>query len=368
MIAFLAKIILTNLLFSLALFSSLIRYSSKSKSELLIYSLGLGPAITSLLIYFLLVLIPGQGDLFYFLVILAVFSSLALYNRKYWKEILKYSDKLKNRVRSFWKISFKKEQLQKAWTFQNNLIPVRLVCLLFVFTGFLTMLYSTVVTPIIGHDLLEYAIQSDIFYLSKSIDYSPHRFDPNSGFYYVGLHGFSFPLLSTWESIFDGVFTSTYSDLYFKSLTGYYTTLTMLLAFIWLRKVNSLLSIFSSFALISSYGFFVQAMSFHLDTYRIFMFSCAFIFTLYTIEKVGWFNLICMGVFTGLSAFTHSLGVFLAVFACFTLFVMLKNVTLLERFKYLVLVVLIILLFGGVHYVLDIVNGTGWIFKEIKFY
>ncbi|MBK8949151.1 MAG: hypothetical protein IPM68_09940 [Flavobacteriales bacterium] len=53
------------------------------------------------------------------------------------------------------------------------------------------------------HDVLEYGVQGRWFLDTLEATYQRLRFDAVSGFYYVGLHGFSFPLLFTWEGLWE---------------------------------------------------------------------------------------------------------------------------------------------------------------------
>ena len=89
MIAFLLKFTLTNILFSLVIGLVLVKLNKDGKSykkysnfELLLYSLGLGPIFTVLILYFLLMLTPGYSNLFYLAAVLLIYLVLLIWGRK----------------------------------------------------------------------------------------------------------------------------------------------------------------------------------------------------------------------------------------------------------------------------------------------
>ena len=106
---------------------------------------------------------------------------------------------------------------------------------------------------------------------------------------------------------------------------------------------------------------------FHIDSYRMFFFSLTFLFTLEQIHKPNPKLLPLFAFVAGISAFTHSLGVIISVIFGICLLLFLQK-EWLYKVKYLSGFIALVLLFGGIHYILDIVFGTGWIFNEIDFY
>ena len=81
---------LTNILFSAILCSLIIRLdrdSNYSSMELLLYSLGLGPAFLTLLLYYSFLLIPGRSSLFYVSIVIVVFSAIALAGRQFFNPL-----------------------------------------------------------------------------------------------------------------------------------------------------------------------------------------------------------------------------------------------------------------------------------------
>jgi hypothetical protein len=119
--------------------------------------------------------------------------------------------------------------------------------------------------------------------------------------------------------------------------------------------------------LFSSYGFYLMVTDYHIDTYRIFMILAAFAGLGLAIKYPSNITLIIFGVFAAAQAYIHSLGVFIAIFLCLSFFIFYSGKLSQKAIKSFMLC-LIIMLFGGVHYVMDVFWGTGWVFQEIKYY
>lgn len=220
--------------------------------------------------------------------------------------------------------------------------------------------------PLVDHDVLEYAIQGRIFLRDGHIPYDQFRFDASSGFHYVGLHGFSFPLLFTWEGLLGNVFGVS-SDLWARSMTMWYGWL--LVAFVWaiLRGIDRWVAVAGGIALTSSLAFLFMFTVYHLDSYRIFFFTvsvAAFIalFRAPSLERALFLALLC-----GAVSFIHSIGAILTGVLWFVVAVMLP-VPLLQRSKWIAYCIGVMLAAGAVHYVVDVLFGTGWIFQDIIWY
>jgi len=77
--------------------------------------------------------------------------------------------------------------------------------------------------------------------------------------------------------------------------------------------------------------------------------------------------ILLLGLFTGAQAYIHSLGVFIALFIGISFFAFFPS-NWKQKLQYCFLLFLVILFAGGIHYVMDVFFGTGWIFQEIKYY
>jgi len=366
------KIISTYFLLSVPIFLALSRLNASNKTgktELLIYSFGLGPPLVTLLLHYLLFLTPGLNNWYYFGFIWVIFGSMTLWGKNYFYDYLKAWKPLLQLMRSGFRFSlrpkkilriFKKEGFAQ-WMAQGK--PLALLGLLFL----IKWIGVTLFEPISGHDMLEYTIQARIFFEEKLIQYEFHRFDEASSFYYVGLHGFAFPLIGTWEQFWNEIFGFQGEHL-LKSVTGFYAGLILALGYYWLNKVSSQLATFGIYFIYFTFGFYLTSIVFHIDTFRIFLFLAMAVFTLKLIQYNDRFSLVVSGVFGGCASMAHSIGMMLTCFALLTAFVFLEGNWTSTKLKKTVVFGLLVLAFGGFHYVLDSLIGTGWVFREIKFY
>ena len=215
--------------------------------------------------------------------------------------------------------------------------------------------------------MLEYAIQAKHFAREKLIAYIPNRYHAENNFFYVGLHGFSFPLIGTWEYLFSEIFGIYDNDYLLRSVTGYYGILILVLIYHFIKKYSRFYALSAITLLFSSYGFYLMVTDYHIDTYRIFMILAAFAGLGLAIKHPSNITLILFGVFAAAQAYIHSLGVFIAIFLSLSFFIFYPAKFSKKAVQSLVLF-FVIMLFGGVHYVMDVFLGTGWIFQEIKYY
>jgi 4-amino-4-deoxy-L-arabinose transferase-like glycosyltransferase len=215
--------------------------------------------------------------------------------------------------------------------------------------------------------MLEYAIQAKHFAREKLIAYIPNRYHAENNFFYVGLHGFSFPLLGTWEYLFSENFGIYDNDYLLRSITGYYGILILVLIYYFMKQYSRFYALSAIILLFSSYGFYLMVTDYHIDTYRIFMILAAFAGLGLAIKHPSNITLILFGAFAAAQAYIHSLGVFIAIFLCLSFFIFYSGKLSQKAIKSFMLF-LIIMLFGGVHYVMDVFWGTGWVFQEIKYY
>lgn len=220
--------------------------------------------------------------------------------------------------------------------------------------------------PLVDHDVLEYGVQGRIFLRDRAISYQRFQFDAASGFHYVGLHGFSFPLLFTWEGLW-GALLGVRTDVWVRSITMWYGWL--LIAFCWalLRRFDRWAAVPAGIALTAPIGFLFLMTIYHLDSFRIMLFTCAVAAFVAVLQAPSRERVLLFGALAGAQAFVHSVGAILAgVLVAVLLFAL--PVRWNTRINWLAQGVGMLLLFGAVHYLVDIAFGTGWIFQDIIWY
>lgn len=344
--ALIVEIVFINILFSLVLFTIFLTLFKLSLDKVFIFYLliflGLGPAISVFILNILLLFLPHLPSFFYFGFLLFTCLSLLLAFKKKIYEVL----------------LFIFSQIEK------NLKSSHVI-----FFGFMTILYCLIwifyvaEVPILGHDMFEYGTQGKIFYQQKQIAYSQNYYNSNSGFYYVGTHGFSFPLFSTLQNILNNIFHFN-KDYYFRSITGYYWGLIAFTYFYLLYKKNFLLATTGVMVLLTTAGFTGMFGYYHIDTYRIFLLMGAFIFLMFALKAQKAPDIVMFGVFSGVASNAHSLNLIFVCIFILTYFIFAR-IPMRVRLKYATLVVLLTLIFGAYHYLLDIFIGTGWLLKDI---
>ncbi|MFC1461395.1 hypothetical protein ACFLQR_02615, partial [Verrucomicrobiota bacterium] len=213
--------------------------------------------------------------------------------------------------------------------------------------------------PLDGHDILGYGVMGKIFFSERSIHPIWHSVHAPTGFMVQTLHAPSFPLLLTWEKIVTGMFHGN-SDLYFRSMSAWYALLIVFLQFYWLSKVSKYLAALGVIALLSSLAFLLMLVSYHLDSFRIFLLMGSWIWLAYAVRNNDAQSLMLFGVFSGLAGFAHSIGMIIAGINCLALFLFLKDSAINKLWK-TVTALGLIMVCGGVHYVIDTFWGRGWI-------
>ena len=348
---FLLKLIFSFLLGGLIIASGLQFILKKDRQLvqdpilLLIAGIGLSPYLIGILLNYLLWIVPERTDSFYFISILLCFLVLFLLFRKEISPL----------------ISGVLEIISKI---NRRLILLASLGLVVVGLGWSFYITKKAITE---HDTLEYAVQGKIFYETKTVTYDDHNFDEGSGFYYVGLHGYSFPLIASWERIGNSILKSD-SDYLFRSINSLYGILILLsIVFFAYRKSGIEVAIALLIALPFAYGFFETIFKYHIDFYRIFFLNYSILGMILLIKRPSTPLLIALGIFLGAQANAHSLGALLYLIQLFVIFLFLP-LNLFSRLKYSIGLLSISLFFGSLHYLLDVVWGTGWIFQEIKFY
>lgn len=353
---FIGKFIFANLFLPMLLFMFMSKIlhnkTGLSHKVLLILALGITPGLVSLILYYLLFLFPGISPGAVFTIVTFVFVALGVYG---FNESKTFFRTIGESFASLWRLFKGVKGKIVLWG-----------AILFLALTFIYLNYYLMSKKLTEHDTLEYTIQGDIFYRDMKIGYEAHRYDEASGFYYVGLHGFTFPLIKTWENTMNQVMGFS-GDHYFKVTNMFYGTLLLFLIFIYLYRYNAFLALIGFVATFLTYGFFETYMKYHIDNMRVFYLVCAFILLYECVRQPSMPHILLFAILMGLQANSHSLGALISVLELGTFFFFIP-VNWGKKFMYSALTVFLLLVFGGIHYVLDVAIGTGWIFQDIKFY
>lgn len=325
-----------------------------SNSELLLYSLGLGPMFTVLLLYYLLLIFPHHSNLFYFSSVLIIYLILSLLGRKNFsilgKDIIK---RAKNT----------KKLLKKLDAFHRTEFTIfSLVLILFLASFLFLYLKNTQQVPLDETDALKYGVIGKAFFEKKSLNPRWIRPDPETGFYFDATSAPSFSLFLTWEKIIDSFFNVD-KDFYYKSTSAYYALLILSVLLFWLSKKSKYLALLAVFALLSGFSFFSTLIQQHLDSFRVFFLIISWIFLAHTIHKKDLLSFLFLGIFSGFAAFAHTSGATIAIFNCLTLFIFMEG-NFKNRLSRTNFMIIIVIIFGWFHYILDIFWGFGWIFFQ----
>lgn len=311
---------------------------------LILVGMALGPFLTTLVLYYALALWHGIPPVLLLLLPVIFFVCLSFIARDGWNQLLQAVRSIPTALRD-----------RSLWFFLMGSAFLLFVAVIFLANK-----------PLADHDVLEYAIQGRIFLRDLAIVYQQHHFDPASGFYYVGLHGFSFPLLFTWEGL-TGSFVDMRSDLWVRSMTMWYCWL--LIAFVWsiVRRTDRWLAVATSIALTVPVGFLFLLTIYHVDSYRIFFFTAALASFVALLQAPSRERLVLFAVLCGAQAFIHSVGAILAGTLCLVLLLFLPFAWG-KRMAWVLSAAGVMLAAGAVHYVADVFFGTGWIFQDIIWY
>lgn len=347
LVTFIPLVLSTNVLFGLIVAAVFLRFRERlllPAWPLVLAGFGTGPFLVTVVLYYLLLLGPGVPPFVLLAVPFLVFMLLAWWAGPGWHEIGRL---FKGIPRLFRETSM--------W---------------FLLAGSALLFAITVVflanKPLVDHDVLEYAVQGRNFLRDGVIRYSQYRFDAATGFHYVGLHGFSFPLLFTWEGLWGG-FTGVSSDIWARSITMWYAWLLILFVWSLLRRFGSWVALAGSLVLTASLGFLFLVTIYHLDSMRIFFFTVSLAAFIAVFRAPGLERILLLAVLCAGGSFVHSIGAILSAMLWVVLLVMLP-VPIRDRIRWTVPALGLMLALGGVHYVLDILFGTGWVFQDLVWY
>lgn len=233
---------------------------------------------------------------------------------------------------------------------------------LFFISAFLFLsLYSIYakLRPVTEHDTFEYLALGKS--LLNGFDPFHYRFNSESGFFFVGLHGLCYPILFAMEQGL-GVLLGDYSFFGVKFLSGFYWLLLLLLLFFSFKRFQPSLAGYTTLYVAFSLGIVFSGLQFHLETMRIFMMVlCFYVFFSYIKGKNIPLSVISL-VF-GLLCFLHFIGAMAAALLSITLLpVIVKRE---HSFNTVFLFLVGIVFFGGIHYFLELGENSNYFLKEI---
>lgn len=342
---FLLVFAVTNIGMGSVVAALLLRWDARLRlphGAVVLLGLALGPFLASLLLYYHLLLLPGRSAPAVLVTALTVAVGLGLMAGRGWAL-------LGRRLRAV--PALLRDDVWMRWFAAGGLLML----------GIAAMMLAT--KPLVDHDVLEYAVRGRWFLDTLEVTYERHPFDARNGFYYVGLHGHSFPLLFTWDGLWQRI-TGATGDLWPRSITLWYTWLLIALMWSVLRQWDRALAFVGVLNMVVPFGFALLLVIHHLDSYRITLFTAMVLLVLVLRERPELPLVLLFGAVLGAQAFIHSTGAILGG-VLWVLWLLMHPGTLRDRMVHAGASAALALAFGGVHYVLDTLIGTRWIFKDI---
>lgn len=111
----------------------------------------------------------------------------------------------------------------------------------------------------------------------------------------------------------------------------------------------------------SGIAFFLTFLTVHVDSFRMFFVFVSWIYLAYAVMKTNHITIILLGIFSGLAAFVHTIGLVVAVLNCIVFFIFV-NIGIKARFVKSILVTVMTIFFGGSHQIFNIIWGRNWLF------
>ncbi|GEM_PF-1177276 len=340
---------------------------SMPSTEQVILSAGFGPTVVVTMCYYLLLFSPFDSALAYVITVLTILSGLAL-----WLFVRFRADFLTHALAPFSIWTTPDFELTPQIPFLNGFnlkwggrhIDAFKVLVLFIFIYIVIYWLEFVANkPLTGHDVLEYALLANTFVDWLDIDYEVHIVNEQTGFYFLGLHGYGFPLLGFWEKAVNSVF-EVRGDYFFRAATGYYSFLTVMMVYYFLkRQFNLKVAMVSLAMLFSSYAFYLMVREYHIDALRMFTLLGSWLLLFYAWKSQNRYTMWILGAALGICSFVHSINFMISCFVFLALVLFLEG-TMSERLKKLAGCALTFILFGAIHYLLDLAIGSGWILKD----
>ncbi|MEZ4755369.1 MAG: hypothetical protein R2817_00935 [Flavobacteriales bacterium] len=339
--------VVSNLLFGAVLAAFLLRWAgvgALGPVATAMLGFGLAPFTISWVLNIALLVLPGQSHAMAIGSVLVAFTALASAAGTGWQGLLSV-------MRS-----------AMAASVHRSLWPYLFFSAAILFGTALMITYK----PLVDHDILEYGTQGKRFLRDMAIRYERHHYDASTGFYYVGLHGFSFPLLFTWEGLLRGLMNDQ-GDAWVRMQTPWTAWLTVSFIWAWVRRWDQWLAVWVAGAFTLTLGFLYLNTIYHVDPVRLFLFSASMALFIAVLRQPEPRILLLWGVVLGAHALTHSLGMILSPFMVLCFLISAQG-TSAQRLRWSLVVVGPFLLAGGFHYVLDMTVGTGWLLKDITWF
>ncbi|MCB0795070.1 MAG: hypothetical protein KDB88_10065 [Flavobacteriales bacterium] len=345
MSAFLLNVLIADVLAGWVLAALLLRWNrllQLPERMLILVGVASGPFLVTLTTYYLFLLIPGLPSAGYLTTMLVTLMALGLLAGA-------------EAIGHCWMLVYEAIGRWRTWSG----ISYGLGALVFLVVAIPVLYYK----PLVDHDILEYAVQGRVFLRDMAVRYDAHRFDATSGFYYVGLHGLSFPLLFTWEQAINESIGAD-GDLWVRSRSLLYAWWTITLVYLALGRIGAMGRNMALLAFSSTLGTAFLLVIYHIDSMRIFFFLASAGAFVSVLQRPDPSRMLLFGMLCGAHAFIHSLGAILSGLLIMIAFLLMDG-ALLTRSRLVLPTLAAVLVTGGIHYVLDIFWGTGWIFKDI---
>ncbi len=339
--------LLSNVLFGAVMAAFFLRHVERSwlgGSATILLGLGLAPFTITWILNAVLILVPGVSAWVAVGAVHLIFLLLALFAGRGWRELVEVVS-----------ATIKPWRSPATW-------PYLFFTGAMIFGTYIMMVYK----PLVDHDILEYGTQGRIFLRDMAVRYEAHHYDEASGFYYVGLHGFSFPLLFTWEGALRGLFHND-GDSWVRAQTPFFAWLLVTFLWVWVRRYGPWLAIWVIGAFTLTLGFLYLNTIYHVDPVRMFLFTASQALFVAVLRSPSPAGLLLWGIVLGAHALTHSLGMILAPFML-AIFVAVSPGAILRRLRQGGLATMAFVVAGGFHYILDVTIGTGWLFKDITWF
>jgi hypothetical protein len=228
----------------------------------------------------------------------------------------------------------------------------------------LFFVYKQIQRPIDGSsDVFEYAASGKAFFNEMAIKYSGVIIDSDNGFPRPSYHAPGYPLVLSMEMYLASLFNIK-SDAFYKSINIIYGLLILMLIWQAAYKTPVLFRFVILAGFFFSQSFLYSLFSFHIDNYRIALMLLSFLYMALSIKEKSTLTLFLFGVACGLSSFSHSIGLITSLISIFIFFIFYEK-KFSVRILHSIYITLLLLLFGGIHYLIDVIIGTGWIiFKQ----